>query len=55
MALVAVKIVNNSDQTVERLVEEDGEELEYLRKLLRREDLKSVEVVKPSTRKPAAK
>ncbi|MFF8473887.1 hypothetical protein [Streptomyces sp. NPDC015414] len=55
MALVAVEIVNNSDQTVRRMLDEDGEDLAYLKRMVRREDLKSVEVVKPAARKPAAK
>ncbi|WP_329544697.1 hypothetical protein OG548_08245 [Streptomyces sp. NBC_01356] len=55
MALVAVEIVNKSKQTVRLSLEEDGEELEYLRKLVRREDLVSVEVLKSApARKPAA-
>jgi hypothetical protein len=56
MALVAVKIVNNSGQTIGRMVDE-GEELEYLKRLVRREDLQSVDVIdaKPAARKPAAK
>jgi hypothetical protein len=54
MASVAVEIVNASDQTV-RMTVDEGEQLEYLRKLVRREDLKSVKVVTPAGRKPAAK
>lgn len=55
MAVVPVEIVNNSGQTV-RMSVDDGEQLEYLRKLAKREDLKSVKVLAPtSTRKPAAK
>ncbi|MGW3724830.1 hypothetical protein [Streptomyces sp. NPDC000851] len=55
MALVPVKIVNTSGQTVCLSLEEDGEQLEYLRAQVRREDLQSVEVQKPSARKPASK
>lgn len=54
--LVPVEIVNKSGQTVRRMVEEDGEDLAYLQRLARREDLKSVKVLTPaSARKPAAK
>lgn len=57
MALVAVEIKNNSGQTVRRMVEEDGEDFAYLKRLVRREDLQSVEVIesKPAARKTAAK
>lgn len=55
MALVAVEVENNSGQTVALTLEEDGEQHEYLRKLVRREHLRNVKVVKPApTRKPAA-
>ncbi|WP_199830166.1 hypothetical protein [Streptomyces viridochromogenes] len=53
MADVAVEIVNNSKQTV-RMTVDDGEQLDYLKKLVRREDLQSVKVVTPAGRKPAA-
>ncbi|MFM9629510.1 hypothetical protein ACKI10_18020 [Streptomyces galilaeus] len=56
MALVPVEIVNNSGQTVRRMVEEDGEDLAYLKTLVRREDLESVKVLTPAAaRKPATK
>ena len=55
MALVPVEIVNNSGQTVRRMVEE-GEDLDYLKTLVRREDLESVKVLTPAAaRKPASK
>jgi heme-binding NEAT domain protein len=57
MALVAVEIVNNSNQTV-RMTVDDGEQLDYLKTLQRRDTLQSVKVVPaPSApaRKPAAK
>lgn len=56
MALVAVEIVNKAPepQTVRLMLEEDGEQLDYLRKLVKREDLESVQVLKPAARKPAA-
>lgn len=55
MALVPVEIVNNSGQTVRRMVEE-GEDLAYLKTLVRREDLESVKVLTPAAaRKPASK
>lgn len=54
--LVPVEIVNGSGQTVRLMVEEDGEQLAYLRKLVRREDLESVKVITPAAgRKPATK
>lgn len=54
MALVAVEVENNSGQIVALTIEENGEQHEYLRKLVRREDLRSVKVVKPApARKPA--
>lgn len=56
MALVPVEIVNNSGQTVGMMLEE-GEQLEYYRKLVRAEQLESVKVLKPApapARKPAA-
>lgn len=53
MALVPVEIVNNSGATVQMTLEEDGEQLAYFRKLVRAEDLESVRVIKPATRKPA--
>jgi hypothetical protein len=52
MALVSVEIVNNSKQTVRLSLDEDGEELAYLRKLVKREDLESLKVL--PARKPAA-
>jgi hypothetical protein len=56
MALVPVEVVNNSGQTVRLSLEEDSEQLEYLRKLVRREDLESVKVLTPApARKTAAK
>lgn len=54
MALVAVEVVNNSDQVVRLSLEEDSEQLDYLRKQARREDIKSVKVL-PAARKTAAK
>lgn len=54
MATVAVEIVNTSDQTV-RMSVDDGEQLDYLNSLVRREHLKSVKVTAPSGRKSAAK
>ncbi|MGX1133185.1 DNA-binding IclR family transcriptional regulator [Streptomyces glaucescens] len=52
MATVAVEIENNSGQTV-RMSVDDGEQLEYLKRLQRREELKSVKVLTPA-RKPAS-
>jgi hypothetical protein len=46
--------VNNSGQTVGLSLEEDGEMLDYFRKLVRAEALHSVKVLKPApARKPA--
>lgn len=61
MAIVAVEVENNTKDPVTGehnivllTIEEDGEYHEYLRKLVRREDLRSVRVVKPApVRKPA--
>jgi hypothetical protein len=53
MALVAVEVVNNSAQTVRLSLDEDGDTLAYLRKLVKREDLDSVKVL-PAARKTAA-
>jgi hypothetical protein len=54
MALVAVEVENKSKQVVRLALEEDGEQLDYLRKLLKRDELERVEVVKTAARKPAA-
>jgi hypothetical protein len=54
MALVAVEVENKSKQVVRFTLEEDSETLDYLRKLLKRDELERVEVLKPSARKPAA-
>jgi hypothetical protein len=54
MAVVPVEVVNNSGQTVRLSLEEDSEQLAYLRTLVRREDLDSVKVLTPTARKPAA-
>lgn len=54
MADVAVEIVNNSGKTV-RMTIDDGEQLDYYRKLVKREDLESVKVLTPAARKTAAK
>lgn len=54
MATVAVEIVNTSGQTV-RMSVDDGEPLDYLNTLVRREHLRSVKVVPASGRKPATK
>jgi hypothetical protein len=54
MALVAVEVENKSKQVVRFTLEEDSETLEYLRKLLKRDELERVEVLKPAARKPAA-
>ncbi|ADE43452.1 gp28 [Streptomyces phage phiSASD1] len=54
--LVPVEIVNNSGQTIRLMVEEDGEQLAYLRRQAKREDLESVKVLSlASLRKPASK
>lgn len=53
MALVPVEVVNGSGQTVRLLLEENGEQHEYLRKQVRADSLESVTVVKPAPRKPA--
>ncbi|MFJ9027569.1 hypothetical protein ACIRQP_03435 [Streptomyces sp. NPDC102274] len=53
MAEISVNIVNNSGQTVGLRVEEGGETHEYLKTLVRREDLKSV--TKVADRKAPAK
>jgi hypothetical protein len=54
MALVAVEVENKSKQVVRFALEEDSEQIDYLRKLLKRDELERVEVLKPSARKPAA-
>jgi hypothetical protein len=54
VALVPVEIVNNSGQTV-RMSVDDGEQLAYLRKLVRAEELESVKVLTSAARKPASK
>lgn len=54
MALVPVEIVNNENQTVRLSLEEDGEQIEYLKTRVRREDLKSVKVL-PAPRKTTVK
>ena len=54
MASVAVEILNNSGQTV-RMTVDEGEQLDYLKSLVRREDLQSVKPLTQTTRKPAAK
>lgn len=53
MAQIDLEIVNNSGQTLGLRVEENGETHEYLQRLVRREDLKSVR--KMPARKPAGK
>jgi hypothetical protein len=53
--LVPVEIVNGKGQTVRMTLEEDGEQLAYFRKLVKREDLESLKVLTPAARKPAAK
>lgn len=53
MALVAVEIVNNSAQTVRLTLDDEGDDLAYLRKRAKREELESVKVL-PAGRKPAA-
>lgn len=57
MAQIDVNVVNNSDQTVGLRLEEGGEQHEYLKKLVRREDLKSVTKVarKAPAKTPAEK
>jgi hypothetical protein len=52
MALVAVEVVNNSDQTVRLSMDEDSDQLAYLKTLVKREHLVSVKVL--PARKPAA-
>jgi hypothetical protein len=53
MATVSVEVENGSGQVVRFSLEENGEQHEYLRKQLRRDELRRVEVVKPAARKPA--
>jgi hypothetical protein len=53
MAEISVEVVNNHDQTVGLRVEEGGETHEYLKKLARRGDLRSV--TKVTARKAPAK
>jgi hypothetical protein len=55
VADVPVEVVNNAGQTVRLTLDEDGEFLAHLRKMVRAEDLESVKVLKPSApaRKPA--
>ncbi|MBI0294499.1 hypothetical protein JBE04_08385 [Streptomyces sp. PRKS01-29] len=53
MAQIDLEIVNNSGQTVGLRVEENGETHEYLKTLVRREDLQSVR--KAVARKAPAK
>ncbi|MYW50596.1 hypothetical protein GTY64_03755 [Streptomyces sp. SID8376] len=53
MAEISVEVVNNSGQTVGLQVEEGGETHEYLKKLVRRDDLQSV--TKVTARKAPAK
>ncbi|KND45316.1 hypothetical protein [Streptomyces stelliscabiei] len=57
MALVPVEIVNNSGQTVQMTLDENGEQLAHFRRMVRREELVSVEVIEPATtpRKSAAR
>lgn len=52
MAEIDLEIVNNSGQTVGLRVEENGETHEYLKKLVRREDLHSVRKA-PARKAPA--
>lgn len=54
MALVNVEIENKSGQVVGLAVEDPSDQLDYLRKLLKRDELERVDVVKSSARKPAA-
>ena len=55
--MVPVEVVNGSGQTVRLMVEEDSEQLEYLKRQVRREELESVKVLTPAAaaRKPATK
>lgn len=54
MAEISVEVVNNSGQTVGLRVEEGGEAHDYLKTLVRRDDLKSVTKV-PARKAPADK
>lgn len=54
MALVPVEIVNKSGSTV-RMTVDDGEQLDYLRKLVRAEDLDSVKLITPARKSAAGK
>jgi predicted DNA-binding protein with PD1-like motif len=54
VAEIDLEIVNNSGQTVGLRVEKDGETHEYLKTLVRREDLRSV-TAKTGARKAPAK
>ena len=47
MALVQVETVNHSGQVVNLTLDEHGEPLAYLRKLVRRDELISVEIITP--------
>jgi hypothetical protein len=54
--MAVIEVENNSGQVVRLSLDEDSEQLEYLRKLARRDDLVRVTVVKePSARKTVAK
>jgi hypothetical protein len=52
--MAVIEVENNSGQVVRLSLEEDSEQLEYLRKLARRDDLRSVKVVPAAARKTAA-
>lgn len=52
--MAIVEVENKSKQVVRFELDEDSEQLDYLRKLLKRDELERVEIVKPAPRKPAA-
>lgn len=54
--VVLVEVENKSRQVVRLTLDEDGEQLQYLRKLLKRDELERVDVLPkaPAARKPAA-
>lgn len=53
MAVVPVEIVNKSKQTV-RMSLDDGEQLDYFKKLVRADELESVKVLTPARKAPTS-
>jgi hypothetical protein len=52
--LVDVIVTNKTGARVGLRLDPDGEQLAYLRLLLKRDDLDAVDVAKPAARKPVA-